>query len=312
MVPVLNVFLENKKTQDMKKDITELYSFIDDFCKIYHEQEKQKLFPSQRTRNRPCSMCLSELLTIMVMYHTSYAKNFKYFYKSYVEYLHKEDFPNALSYNRFIELMPRLFLPLNILIHLLFGQETGTYFIDATTIKACHNKRRYRNKVFKGLAKSGKASMGFFYGFKLHLIINEKGEIIALKMTKGNVDDRNPVHDLTKNLTGNMYADKGYMKQNLFLNLYERGLKMVHGIKKNMDNKLMDLQEKAMLRKRNLIETVFDYLKNKMNLEHTRHRSPINAFVHIISTLVAYCLKKTKPSIKPDFDMGSCCGLIPN
>lgn len=87
---------------------------------------------------------------------------------------------------------------------------------------------------------------------------------------------------------------------------------MVHGIKKNMDNKLMDLQEKAMLRKRNLIETVFDYLKNKMNLEHTRHRSPINAFVHIISTLVAYCLKKTKPSIKPDFDMGSCCGLIPN
>jgi len=303
---------QQKQTQDMKKDITELYSFIDDFCKIYESQEKQKLLPSQRTRNRPCEMSLSELLTIMVMYHTSYAKNFKYFYKTCVEYIHKGDFQNALSYNRYVELMPRLFLPLNILTHLLFGEETGTYFIDATTIKACHNKRRYRNKVFKGLAKSGKSSMGFFYGFKLHLIINEKGEIVALKMTKGNVDDRTPVPDLTKNLTGNMYADKGYIKQNLFLNLYERGLKMVHGIKKNMDNKLMDLNEKAMLKKRNLIETVFDYLKNKMNLEHTRHRSPINAFVHIISTLVAYCLKKTKPSIKHDVDMGSCCGLIPN
>jgi len=257
-------------------------------------------------------MSLSELLTVMIMYHTSYAKNFKFFYKSYVEYLHNDDFPNALSYNRFVELMPRLFLPLNILIHILFGEETGTYFIDATTIKACHNKRRYRNKVFKGLAKSGKSSMGFFYGFKLHLIINEKGDIIALKMTKGNVDDRTPVPDLTKNLSGKMYADKGYIKQNLFLNLYERGLKMVHGIKKNMDNKLMDLKEKVMLKKRSLIETVFDYLKNKMNLEHTRHRSPINAFVHIISTLVAYCLKQNKPSIKQDFDMSLSCRLIPN
>ncbi len=130
--------------------------------------------------------------------------------------------------------------------------------------------------------------MGYFYGFKLHLIINEKGQFIALKVTKGNVDDRIPVPELTDGLTGVMYADKGYIKQNLFVSLYERGLKMVHGIKKNMPNKLMDLKEKIMLRKRNLIETVFDYLKNKMNLEHTRHRSPINAFVHILSTLVAY------------------------
>ena len=129
---------------------------------------------------------------------------------------------------------------------------------------------------------------------------------------KGNVDDRAPVADLTKELTGSIYADKGYIKQNLFVNLYERGLKMIHGIKKNMPNKLMELKEKVMLRKRNLIETVFDYLKNKMNLEHTRHRSPINAFVHIISTLIAYCFKKTKPSIKFDFDPTIQLNLIPN
>ena len=186
----------------MKKDITGLYSFIDDFCKIYIEQEKRRLIPQLGKRNRRGGMSLSELLTIMVMYHTSYAKNFKYFYKTYVEYIHKEDFPSALSYNRFVELIPRLFLPLNILVHLLFGDETGTYFMDATAIKACHNKRRYSNKVFKGLAKSSKSSMGYFYGFKLHLIINERGEIIALKMTKGNVDDRTPVPELTKNLKG--------------------------------------------------------------------------------------------------------------
>lgn len=296
----------------MKKDITELYSFIDDFCKIYLEYERKKLLPLSKLRQRDCAMSLSELVTVMVMYHTSYAKNFKYFYKTCIEYIHKDDFPRALSYNRFVELIPRLFMPLNILTHLLFGEATGIYFIDATTIKACHNKRRHSNKIFKGLAKHSKSSMGFFYGFKLHLIINERGEFIALKMTRGNVDDRVPVPRLTKGLTGAIYADKGYIKQNLFVNLYERGLKMVHGLKKNMSNKLMDLKEKIMLRKRNLIETVFDYLKNKMNLEHTRHRSPINAFVHILSTLVAYSLKQNKPSIKFDFYSSINSILIPN
>lgn len=299
----------------MKKDIIELYSFVDDFCKIYTEYEKKKLLSVSKRRQKAGNMALSEQLTIMIMYHTSYAnyaKNFKYFYKSYIEYLHKDDFPKAVSYNRFVELMPKLFMPLNILLHMLLGEQTGTYFIDSTTMKACHNKRRYRNKTFNGFAKQGKSSMGFFYGFKLHLVINEKGEIIALKLTKGNVDDRAPVPDLTKDLTGSIYADRGYIKQNLLVNLYERGLKMIHGIKKNMPNKLMELKEKVMLRKRNLIESVFDYLKNKMNLEHTRHRSPINAFVHIVSTLIAYCFKKTKPSIKFDFDPIIQLNLIPN
>ncbi|WP_410520685.1 IS982 family transposase [Candidatus Tisiphia endosymbiont of Dioctria rufipes] len=310
---MLNSLFEKKEINTgMKKDITELYSFIDDFCKIYYEYEKKKLLPTAKQRNRRCDMSLSEIMTIMVMYNTSYAKNFKYFYKTCIEYIHKGDFPKALSYNRFVELMPRLFVPLNILMHLLFGEETGSYFIDATTINACHNKRRYSNKIFKGLAKHSKSSMGYFYGFKLHLIINEKGQFIALKMTKGNVDDRISVPELTDGLTGVMYADKGYIKQNLFVSLYERGLKMVHGIKKNMPNKLMDLKEKIMLRKRNLIETVFDYLKNKMNLEHTRHRSPINAFVHILSTLVAYSLKKNKPSINCNLDFPLNYNLIPN
>ena len=111
-------------------------------------------------------------------------------------------------------------------------------------------------------------------------------------MTKGNVDDRVYDPELTQKLKGFMTTDKGYIKQNLFLQLYEKGLKMIHGVKKNMPNKPMDLKEKILLRKRNLIETVFDYLKNKMDIEHTRHRSPINAFIHIVSTLIAYSLKK--------------------
>lgn len=149
-------------------------------------------------------MSLDELLTIMVIYHTSYAKNFKYFYKSYIEHFYSQDFPNAVSYNRFVELISRLFIPFNTLLHLLYGEETGIYFIDSTTIKACHNKRRYKNKVFAGLAKSSKSTMGYFYGFKLHAIINHKGEFMALKMTRVNVDDRTPVPELSRGLTGVM------------------------------------------------------------------------------------------------------------
>ena len=152
----------------MQKDITEIFCFIDDFAKIYEQNERKQLLPLNKKRCREGTMSLGEILTIMIIFHTSYAKNFKYFYKSYVEYFYSKDFPNAVSYNRFVELMPRLFLPLNILLHLLFGEETGIYFIDATTIKACHNKRRYRNKTFAGLAKASKSSMGYFYGFKLH------------------------------------------------------------------------------------------------------------------------------------------------
>lgn len=285
----------------MKKDITELYSFIDDFCKIYTKYEQQKLLPSLKQRQRDCRMSISERITIMIMYHNSYAKNFKYFYKTCIEYIYKSDFPKALSYNRFVELIPELFMPFNLLIQLLLGEKTGTYFIDTSPIKVCHNKRQSNNKVFKGLAKYSKSTMGYFYGFKLHLIINDKGELIDLKITKGNVDDRLPVPELTKALTGTVYADKGYIKQNLFITLYERGLKMVHGIKKNMQNKLMTLKEKILLKKRSLIETVFGYLKNTLNLEHTRHRSPINAFVHILSTLVNFAIKKHKPSINYNF-----------
>lgn len=184
------------------------------------------------------------------------------FIRTNIEHFYSQDFPNAVSYNRFVELISRLFIPFNTLLHLLYGEETGIYFIDSTTIKACHNKRRYKNKVFAGLAKSSKSTMGYFYGFKLHAIINHKGEFMALKMTRGNIDDRTPVPELSRGLTGVMAADKGYIRQNLFIELYEQGLKIISSIKKNMKNKLMDSSEKILLRKRSIIETVFDYLKN--------------------------------------------------
>lgn len=191
------------------------------------------------------------------------------------------------SYQRFVALMPRVLHLLTILLYCLFAKNKGISYIDATSLAVCHPKRGSRNKVFRGLAKVGKTTKGFFFGFKLHTIINEKGDLIRIQLTPGNVDDRKVVPDLTQTLTGLLFGDKGYISKELFLKLYRRGLKLVTGIKKNMQNKLMIWKEKILLRKRGIIETVFDYLKNKLQLEHTRHRSQYARSCHLYAHRVS-------------------------
>lgn len=282
----------------MGYNITALFFCIDDFCKAFEEWEKHRLINTGKKRHRQCKMSLSELLTIMVLYHLSPCKNFKYFYIYHMKNLHKQDFPTLLSYNRFVQLMPRLFVPLCVLLQGLFGEETGIYIADATSLPVCHNKRINRNRVFKGLAARGKTTMGWFYGLKLHLVINHKGSIIAVKITPGNVDERTVLNEMTSHLKGSLFADKGYISHNLFKELYQRGLKLITGIRSNMKNYLMDLVEKLLLRKRFLIETIFDVLKIHMNLSHTRHRSPTNCCVNILSCLTAYQFRENKPAFK--------------
>lgn len=110
-----------------------------------------------------------------------------------------------------------------------------------------HNKRISRNRVFKGLAARGKTTMGWFYGLKLHLVINHKGSIVVVKITPGNVDERTVLDEITRHLKGKLFADKGYISQNLSQALYQRGLKLITGIKRNMKNYLMETIEKILL-----------------------------------------------------------------
>lgn len=283
----------------MKKDITALFCFVDDFCIVSDKLVNSCYLPEgTKKATRIPEMSYSEILTIVLLYHQSPCKNFKYFYLSYLQ-LYKKEFPKLVSYDRFIVLKKRILSYLILLLEWYFhqAQATGISYIDATPLAVCHPKRISRNKVFSGIAALGKTTKGWFFGLKLHLLINEKGEIQSLKLTKGNVDDRAPVPSMTKAITGLLFGDKGYLKQELFDALHERGLKLVTGIKKGMKNKLMPLAEKILLRKRSIIETVFSVLKNSFEIEHTRHRSIWNAFVHILSTLVAYSLKTNKPAI---------------
>ena len=282
----------------MSINITALYCCLDDFRKVYEEWEGHQLIPSGRQRRRAGKLSLSEMLFIMVLFHLSPFRHFKAFYQYGVGHQYRSCFNEIPHYDRFISLMPRLFAPLMILLHCMRGEETGLYFADSTKLSVCHNRRISRHKVFAGMAARGKTSMGWFYGLKLHFVINHKGEIMALKITPGNTADSAVLADITKNLAGKLFADKGYIGKELFKKLWSRGLHLITGIRRNMKNYLMPMADKLMLRKRFLIETVLDTLKSQMGLEHSRHRSPVNAMVHVLSCLAAYAFKPRKPAIR--------------
>jgi IS5 family transposase len=281
----------------MVVDITALYCCLDDFCKAFADWEAHRLIPSPTTRQRSGKLSRAEMLFIMVLFHLSAFKNFKVFYLYGIGHQHRACFRDLPHYDRFVSLMPRLFVPFMVLLHSLNGEETGLYFADSTKLAVCHNRRIHRHKVFAGLAARGKTSMGWFYGLKLHFVINHKGQIMALKITPGNTADSTVLDEITQHLAGKLYADKGYIGHELLTRLWQRGRHRITGIGRNMRNHLMPLADKIMLRKRCVIETVLDTLKSEMGLEHSRHRSVINAMVHILSCLVAYPFRPGKPSI---------------
>ena len=282
----------------MKIDITTLFVCLDDFCKLYEACLKEKALPNPSIRQRSGYLTLSEMLLIEVLYHFSAYKNFKYFYLHDICDRHRDKFTKLPCYDRFLALEKKLFMPLTLLIHSLTGEKTGLYFADSTSLKVCHNKRIPSHKVFEGFAKRGKSTMGGFFGFKLHVVVNHKGHLMAVKITPANTDDREPLGKMVKGLTGKCYADKGYIGKEIFRKLWDQGLHLVTGIRKNMKNYLMPFIDKVLLRKRFIIETIFGVMKTDFNLEHSRHRSPINAFVSILACLVAYTYKANKPQIR--------------
>src|SRR5689334_178928 len=261
----------------MAVDITALYCYLDDFCKVFADWEAHRLLPSEQPRRRSGKLSRAEMLFIVVLFHLSPYKNFKVFYLYGIGGQYRACFDALPHYDRFVSLMPRLFAPLMVLLHSLSGTQTGLYFADSTKLAVCHNRRIRRHKVFDGLAARGKTSMGWFFGLKLHFVINHKGQIMAVKITPGNTADSAVLDEITQHLSGKAYAGKGYISHEEFLKLWQRGLHLITGIKRNMRNHLMPLADKLMLRKRFVIETVLDILKCEMGLEHSRHRSVINA-----------------------------------
>ena len=242
-------------------------------------------------------------MAIVIFYHLAGFKCFKYYYTHGILKSWKSYFPNAVSYNRFIELKKEVNMALYFFIHYCgLGTQTGTYYIDSTKLAVCDNHRIYKHKVFKDIAARGKTSTGWFYGLKLHLIVNEQGELMSIAFSSGNVSDNNAhiVKRLSNNLQkgGKIFGDAGYVSQKLFEMLYHQGLELFTKIRKNMKNKFIGLKDKILLKRRSLIETVIDLLKNWMDLWHTRHRSVDNGFNNMLACLAAYNFVDEKPSFK--------------
>jgi len=287
--------------------IIEIYCIADDFCKEFAQEIKKlrKLPESgKKRRNRSCEMSDSEIMTVLLLFHFGTFKNFKHYYLHFIGIHLKKDFPRLLSYNRFVAIEHRVFVPMMFFLNTVcFGKCSGITFVDSTSISVCHNKRIKRNRVFEGFAKTGKSTTGWFHGFKLHLVCNDRGELLSFCLTPGNVDDRDPktLQTLTKKLFGKLFGDKGYISSSLFEMLFNNGVHLVTGIKSNMKNRLMNFYDRILLRKRSVIETINDELKNICEVEHTRHRAMHNFIMNLISALAAYCFFEKKPAIK--FDM---------
>ena len=285
-----------------KDKITEIFCSIDDFCLVFDPAfQKRQLSTGKMTRKRKFTMSTSEIVTITVLFHLSGIRTFKHFYIYYVQGQLREEFPNTVSYNRFVELMQSNILPLTLYMKTCcLGECTGISFVDSTPIRACGNKRITQNKVFKDIATIGKSTMGWFYGFKLHIIINDKGELLDFVITQANVDDRTPLKEenFLKKIFGSLYGDKGYLSKELASLLFDQGLHLVTGIRNNMKNVMMTMRDKILLRKRSVIETINDQLKNIAQAEHSRHRSFGNFITNLVASLIAYSFQEKKPSIK--------------
>lgn len=281
--------------------LTELFCHIDDFRKTFEPQYKKYLIQNGKKRNRKTCISLSEIMTVYVLFHLLRFRHFKYFYLFHIKMFCHDAFPHMPSYSRFVELYPAAIAPMTALLTSSFSSCEGISFVDSTALRVCHNRRIYRHKVFAGLAARGETSMGWFFGFKLHLAINHKGELLDLRLSAGNTDDRKGLEKLARSLFGLAFADKGYLSKALQKKLAEEcDIRLITSVKKGMEKPEYTEFERKLLKKRSLIETVFEELKGLMQIEHSRHRSYAGFMMNLLSGLVAYCWMPHKPSIRLD------------
>lgn len=278
--------------------LTRLFCDVDNFCKAFIPQwEKTLIETGERKRKKERCISASEIITLIVYYHQSGYETFKWFYQRYLLKHLVKAFPKMPSYNRFIELMPAILVPLTAFMQTRCGRSKGIAFVDSTPLCVCKNIRIPRHKTFKQDAQRGKSSTGWFYGFKLHIIVDDCGEILSFSITKSNVDDRKPVPNLAKNLIGKLFGDRGYISKKLTELLASNDIELITTLKKNMKPKVIAAFDALLLRKRSIIETINDQLKNIFQLEHSRHRSLTNYMINIVACLVAYSYQDKKPAL---------------
>jgi len=283
--------------------LIEIFISVDDFFLEFDDHIKSVRLNSglKQVRNRKSKMSDSEMMTIYISFHLSSHTNFKAFYNGYVCKHWTDLFPNLVSYERFNQTQKKLIIPFILFLNQqCLGRSRGVNFIDSTTLKVCHIKREKQHRVFKNIATKSKSTMGWFFGFKLHLIINDKGELLSFYLSKATTDDRNlkVISCLVRSIFGKIYGDRGYVSKKLAELLWNDGISLIYKKRRNMKKQNLSDEDKLLLRKRALIESVNDELKNICSIEHTRHRSLQGFMNNLLSGLCAYHFLPKKPSLK--------------
>lgn len=275
----------------MEEELTNVFVFVDDFYKVFEPLwSKRLLNDCKKYRIRKHILSTSEIMTILICFHGSGFKCLKKFYLFLCKY-HKKEFPNLLSYNRFVELEKSAYVPLFIFFKCISANCDGESFIDASALPVCHIKRERSHKTFAGIAKKSKSTMGWFFGFKLHLITTQYGQPIDFTVTKGNVDDRKVTQGIFSKIFGKLFGDKGYISKDFFNSLKDKMIHVITALKSNMKPQIMTIDDSQKLNKRGVVETVFNVLKNNLNLQHTRHRCPRNYVVNILGAMCSFAMR---------------------
>lgn len=285
-------FTENK--------LIALFIEVDDLFVAYKNYQGKKGIGPYKRAVKQTALNGSEVCTILVAYHFSGYKCFEYYYRQVILKSYRSYFPNAPGYVCFLGYIPKAadLIYLWLLYTTFKSIRTGLYFIDSKKLQVCHLKREKSNKVFSEIAAKGKTSTGWFFGFKIHLIINNLGQIMSFALTPGNVADNNQklLRQLLEKLKGQCVGDKGYLTA-LFDYFLENDLHLITRPRKNMKKLPVENTFNLLLNKRAVIESVFDILATVCDIEHSRHRKPINAAVHILSSLIAYQYMDQKPKV---------------
>jgi hypothetical protein len=203
--------------------LLELFCDVDDFCQGFQAHWEQEMLGSGAVpRLRQGQLSVSEIITIMIHFHQSHYRHFKAYYTEYVQARLSSEFPQLVGYGRFVQLMPRVLVPLGAYLVSCYGHCTGVSFIDSTPLVVCHNRRLPSHRVLAGSAARGKSSVGWFFGFKLHLVVNELGELLARRLTPGNVDERSPVPVLVRECLASYLGTEAPFPQGCSLNCLSR------------------------------------------------------------------------------------------
>ena len=282
-------------------NIITLFCEIHDFFLHYEKWVSTQCLPEttpMETRGRPRKLHHSEVMTILIAFHQSGYRTFKHFYLKHVCVYWRSEFPNLVSYSRFVQLKRNVLEISSGYLSANLGTCSGLSFVDSTRLRVSDNKRISSHRVFADVAERSKTSMGWFYGFKLHLIINDSGELLDVALTPGNTDDRKPLWGVSEGrLHGSLYADRGYISKDLREKLGKQGVHLVYKVRKNMDPLDLSVSDEVLLKKRMLIESVIGVMKTQTQLEHSRHRSFENFQVNVFSALIAYQLMENKPTL---------------